>query len=126
MRKLLKATKDLKLLPNYPCFNLARAFTKKWYISEAAVNSDIKLACGYLSFPVMMLFNPAPNHESLPFEKMAKECITLRWLEDVLHQISLNLSDIIILDACTMPSKEGITELGKKIKKIRDQTMSSI
>ena len=43
----LKVAGSERLLPNHPCFELARQYAKKWHISDEAVQSHIKLACGY-------------------------------------------------------------------------------
>jgi hypothetical protein len=109
----LKAARGERLQPDHPCFQFARQYAKKWAISENAVQSHIKLACGYLMFPVILLLNPAPTHENLPFDQMAKKCKTLRWIEDVLRDIGLELADVIILDACTLLSNDYIKELAR-------------
>jgi len=113
-----------KLLPSDPVFNLARKFAKKWNISDDAVNSHISLACGFFKFPVLLLLNPAPTHEFLPFDQMVKECKTLRWIEDVLFKIHLGLGDVIILDACTLLSNDRIRMLEKESKKKKEQAMA--
>lgn len=120
----LKAAGSEQLLPNHPCFDLARQYAKKWHISDEAVKSHIKLACGYLKFPVMMLLNPAPTHEYLPFDKMVDECITLRWIEDVLYGIGLELADVIILDTCTLLSKDRIRQLDEEGRGKKEQALS--
>jgi hypothetical protein len=120
----LKAAGSEKLLPNHPCFDLARQYAKKWHISDEAVESHIKLACGYLKFPVMMLLNPAPAHELLPFDKMVDGCKTLRWIEDVLYGIGLELADVIILDICTLLSSGRIRQLDKESPEKREQALS--
>jgi len=120
----LKATKGEKLRPSHPCFNLARRFAKKWNISDEAINSHVKLACGYLKFPVIMLLNPAPTHERLPYEQMVAGCATLIWIDDVLLDLGLKLSDIIILDACTLLGKDRIRELERDSPAKRDQAIS--
>jgi hypothetical protein len=120
----LKVAGSKKLLPNHPCFELARQYAKKWQISDHGLDSHIKLACGYLEFPVILLLNPAPNHESLPFDEMVAQCKTLRWIEDVLHGIGLNLTDVMILDACTLLSNDYIRDLAKESKEIKEQALS--
>jgi hypothetical protein len=120
----LKVAGSEKLLPNHPCFEPARRYAKKWQISDYALDSHIKLACGYLKFPVILLLNPAPNHESLPFDQMVDECKTLRWIQDVLHGIGLDLADVMILDACTLLSNDYIKDLEKEGKKIKEQALS--
>lgn len=109
----LKATGGEKLQPDHPCFQFARQYAKKWAISDEAVQSHIKLACGYLMFPIILLLNPAPTHEDLPFDQMVKNCKTLRWIEDVLREIGLELADVIILDACTLLGNNKINELAR-------------
>jgi hypothetical protein len=109
----LKAARGEKLQRDHPCFNFARQYAKKWAISDEAVQSHIMLACGYLKFPVILLLNPAPNHEDRPFDLMVKKCKTLRWIEDVLRDIGLELADVIILDACTLLSNDYIDELAR-------------
>lgn len=109
----LKAARDEKLQPNHPCFQFARRFAKKWDISDEAVQSNIELACGYLKFPVILLLNPAPKHEDLPFDQMVKNCKTLKWIEDVLREIGLELADVVILDACTLLGNNKIDELAR-------------
>jgi hypothetical protein len=115
----LKTPGNKKLLPTNPVFNLARKFARRWGIPDEAVNSHIKLACGYLKFPVILLLNPAPTHESLPFDKMVAECKTLQWIQDVLNGIGLELADVIILDACTLLGDSRIDLLETKGKKER-------
>ena len=120
----LKAAGSEKLLPNHPCFDLARQYAKKWHISDEAVTSHIELACGYLKFPVIMLLNPAPTHEYLPFDKMVDACKTLRWIEDVLYGIGLQLADVIILDTCTLLSNDRIRQFGKQGRRKKEQAIS--
>lgn len=119
-----KAAGSGKLLPDHPCFDLARQYAKKWHISEEAVMSHIKLACGYLKFPVIMLLNPAPTHEYLPFDKMVDGCKTLRWIEDALYGIGLGLADVIILDICTLLGSDRIRQLDKEGKRRKEQAFS--
>jgi hypothetical protein len=109
----LKAARGEKLQPNHPCFQFASQYAKKWAISDEAVQNHIKLACGYLNFPVILLLNPAPTHEKLPFDQMVKNCKTLKWIEDVLREIGLELDDVIILDACTLLGSNPIDELAR-------------
>lgn len=120
----LKVAGSEILLPTHACFELARQYAKKWKISDHALDSHIKLACGYLKFPVIMLLNPAPNHESLPFDQMVDACDTLRWIEDVLYKIGLNLGDVMILDACTLLSSDYIRDLAKEGREIKEQALS--
>ncbi len=120
----LKKLGDEKLLPNNPIFDLARQFAQEWDISDEAVNSHIQLACGYYKFPVILLLNPAPTHEFLPFDQMVNECKTLRWIEDVLHGIGLALGDVIILDACTLLGSGRIKQLAKEGKRKKDKAMA--
>lgn len=105
-------------------FNLARRFAEKWDIPDEAVNSHIQLACGYFKFPVILLLNPAPTHEFLPFNEMVDECNTLRWIEDTLHGIGLGLGDVIILDACTLLGSDRLRQLGRKGRRMKQQAMA--
>jgi hypothetical protein len=113
----LKAARGERFQPDHPRFQFARQYAKKWAISENAVQSHIKLACGYLKFPIILLLNPAPTHEDLPFDQMVKKCKTLRWIEDVLREIGLELADVIILDACTLLSNDYINKLAGEGRK---------
>ncbi|KAH6672842.1 hypothetical protein B0J14DRAFT_591839 [Halenospora varia] len=120
----LKTLGNEKLLPTDPVFDLARQFARSWNISDEAVNSHIKLACGYFKFPVILLLNPAPTHEFMPFDQMVDECKTLRWIEDVLYGIGLGLGDVIVLDACTLLGSDRIKQLGKEGKRKKEQAMA--
>jgi len=120
----LKASESKKLLPDHPCFDVARKYAKKWNISAKAVDSHIKLACGYLKFPVIMLLNPAPKHEYLAFDEMVQGCKTLRWIEDVLHRVGLGLADVIILDACTLLSNDRIRQIEREGGMKKEQALS--
>lgn len=120
----LKTLGNEKLLPTNPVFDLARQFARNWNISDEAVNSHIRLACGYFKFPVILLLNPAPTHEFMPFDKMVDECKTLRWIEDLLYGIGLGLGDVIILDACTLLGSDRIKQLGKEGKRKKEQAMA--
>lgn len=120
----LKTLSNEKLLPTNPIFDLARRFARKWDISDDAVDSHIKLACGYFKFPVILLLNPAPTHEFLPFDKMVEECKTLRWIEEVLHGIGLGLGDVIILDACTLLGNDRLRKLGSAGKRVKEQAIT--
>jgi hypothetical protein len=120
----LKTPGDEKLLPTDPVFDLARQFAQRWDVSDEAVNSHIRLACGYFKFPIISLLNPAPTHEFLPFDQMVDECKTLRWIEDVLYGIGLELRDVIILDACTLLGSDRIKRLGKQGKRKKEQAMA--
>ena len=119
----LKTLGDEKLLPTNQVFDLARRFARTWEISDEAVNSHIRLACGYLKFPVILLLNPAPTHEFMPFDQMVDECKTLRWIEDVLCGIGLGLGDVIVLDACTLLGNDRIKQLGRDKGK-KEQAMA--
>ena len=77
-----------------------------------------------LKLPVMMLLNPAPTHEFLPFDKMVDGCKTLRWIEDVLYGIGLELADVIILDTCTLLSSGRIRQLDEEGPEKRKQALS--
>jgi hypothetical protein len=120
----LRAAGSGKLLPDHPCFDHVRQYARKWHISDEAVNSNIKLACGYLKFPVIMLLNPAPKHESLPFDTMVARCRTLRWIEDVLLGVGLSLADVIILDICPLLSNDRIKQLEKEGLGRKQQALS--
>jgi len=120
----LALAEDEKLQPDHPCFELARQFANKWGISDKAVQSHIKLACGYLKFPVLLLLNPAPKHESRSFEDMVTECKTLTWIEEVLHRIGLELADVMILDACTLLGKDRIEQLERKGNGDKEKALS--
>jgi hypothetical protein len=120
----LKTLGNEKLLPTNPIFDRARQFARRWDISDEAVDSHIRLACGYFKFPVILLLNPAPTHEFLPFDQMVDECKTLRWIEDVLYGIGLELGDVIILDACTLLGSDRIKELGREGKRIKEEAMA--
>jgi hypothetical protein len=120
----LRAAGSGKLLPDHPCFDHVRQYARKWHISDEAVNSNIKLACGYLKFPVIMLLNPAPKHESLPFDTMVARCRTLRWIEDVLLGIGLSLADVIILDICPLLSNDRIKQLDEEGRGRKQQALS--
>ena len=121
---VLQIADSEKLLPNHPCFDLARQYAKKWDISNEAVQSHIKLACGYLNFPVILLLNPAPTHEHLPFDQMVGECRTLKWIENVLEGIGLELADVMILDACTLLSNDYIRQLEEEGNGRKEQALS--
>ena len=120
----LKAGGSEKLLPDHPSFDLARRYAEKWNISGEAVNSHIQLACGYLKFPIIMLLNPAPMHEYLPFDQMVDECKTLIWIENVLSSIGLGLGDVIILDACTLLGSDRIRELEREGRETKERALS--
>jgi len=120
----LKTLTNEKLLPTNPVFDLARQFAQKWDISDEAVDSHIRLACGYFKFPVILLLNPAPTHEFMPFDQMVDECKTLRWIEDVLYGIGLGLGDVIILDACTLLGNHRIKQLDKEGKRKKEKVMA--
>jgi hypothetical protein len=120
----LKKAGNEKLLPTDPIFDLAHKFAERWDISDEAVDSHIKLACGYLKFPVILLLNPAPTHEIMPYDEMVTGCKTLRWIEDVLYKIGLELEDVIILDACTLLGSDRIRELGREGKRKKERAMA--
>jgi hypothetical protein len=120
----LQAAGSGKLLADHPCFDHVRQYARKWHISDEAVNSNIRLACGYLKFPVIMLLNPAPKHESLPFDTMVTRCKTLRWIEDVLFGIGLSLADVIILDICPLLGSDRIKQLDEEGRGRKQQALS--
>ena len=49
---------------------------------------------------------------TLPPERLLPDA-QLRWIEDVLRDIGLELADVIILDACTLLSNDYIKELAR-------------
>jgi len=113
-----------KLLPDHPCFELSRQFANKWNISDTAVQNHIKLACGYLKFPVILLLNPAPTHEKKSFDRMVEECKTLKWIENVLKSIGIELADVMILDACTLLGSDKLNQLGAEGRGRKEQAIS--
>jgi hypothetical protein len=120
----LKVARSEKLLPDHPCFDLAYQYAEKWHISNEAIKNHVELACGYLKFPVIMLLNPAPTHEYLPFNEMVHGCITLQWIKYVLYRIGLGLADVIILDICTLLGSNRIRQLGNEGRGKKEQALS--
>jgi hypothetical protein len=108
------------ICPDHPCFDISREYARKWRISNQAIDNHIRLACGYLKFPVMMLLNPSPNHERLSFDEMVRECKTLVWIQGVLREIGLTLAEVIILDICTLLDD---LRIGKMDENEKDQAM---
>jgi hypothetical protein len=108
---------DEMLRPSHPCFDIARDYARKWGISDQAVNNLVELACGYLKFPVLILLNPSPKHETLGFAEMVGVCGTLDWIQKTLEDINLTLADVIILDICPLLSDGCIEAIGKEKEK---------
>ena len=106
--------------PDHPCFDKSWKYARRWRISNQAIDNHIRLACGYLKFPVMMLLNPSPNHETLSLDEMVRECKTLVWIRGILREIGLTLADVIILDICTLLDDRHI---GKMDEDEKDRAM---
>jgi len=66
----LETENNEMICPDHPCFDISREYARRWRISDQAIDNHIRLACGYLKFPVMMLLNPSPSHERFSFDEM--------------------------------------------------------
>jgi hypothetical protein len=111
MQDLTAARANQMIYPDHPCFRKSRAYARRWRISAQAVDNHIKLACGNPRFPVLMLLNPSPEHDTLSFDAMVRHCRTLKWIKGVLREIGLTLDDIIILDICPLLSDRDMASM---------------
>ena len=93
---------------DHHCTRQARAQLIRWNISELALENFFELARGNPMFPVIMLLNPTNNSEDLPFPDMVEKSPTLCWIRDVLAEVGLDISDVIILDICPLLSQRRL------------------
>lgn len=104
------ARTDKLLAPDHICFDAARYFCDRWSIPRQALNNFIGLTCGNPRFPMIMLQNPADSHKRLSLGEMISGCPTLKWLKDVLGEIGLKMTNIMILDVCPLLSSEYLRQ----------------
>lgn len=100
-----------KLTEVHPCFRLAREFCQKYGISDLAFKNFVRLACGNLNFPILMLLNPCSNHKTKGFDEMIRKSATLRWIQEALKKIGLDLEDVIIFDACPLLDDKSLEKM---------------
>jgi hypothetical protein len=97
----LQKTRRLDLNETCLIYIAGRKFQEKYGISEASFQNWIKLLCGWLDFPVILLLNPSP-FDDLEYEEMVQQSPTLGWLEENLNMLKLELPDVIVLDTFPM------------------------
>ncbi|KAK5790556.1 hypothetical protein VI817_007843 [Penicillium citrinum] len=107
----LQQTRWLEINETCPIYVAGRKFQIKYGISEASFQNWIKLLCGYLDFPVILLLNPS-GFDVLEYEEMVQQSPTLLWLKDNLEILNLELRDVIVLDTFPMVT-DGLSESKK-------------
>lgn len=116
MQDLTATNPNDMVYPNHPCFDRSRRFAQRWSISYQAIDNHVKLACGNRRFPVLMLLNPSPGHNDMTFDTMVRHCWTLDWIQGVLKEIGLTLSEVIVLDICPLLSNDYIEKMNENNK----------
>ncbi|KAJ5917534.1 hypothetical protein N7466_011088 [Penicillium verhagenii] len=104
----LQKTRWLEINESCPIYVAGRKFQIKYGISEASFQNWIKLLCGYLDFPVILLLNPS-GFDVSEYEEMVQQSPTLLWLKDNLEILNLELHDVIVLDTFPMVT-DGLSE----------------
>jgi len=97
------------LRENDPIFQSSWNFARRWNICPTAVRNHIRLACGDLRLPVLLLLNP--KYDELDWEEMIQRCTTLKWLQGVRCFQTIGLDIIPILDICTLLSDDSINRI---------------
>ncbi|TAQ90567.1 hypothetical protein B7494_g1090 [Chlorociboria aeruginascens] len=95
-----------------PILDLIRQFTKKWDVSDTAVENRIELACENTRFPIVVLQNFSRGHDALDFRRMVDVCSTLAWIRKSLAYMGSTMDDVIILDAYPFLSDRKINHIG--------------
>lgn len=105
---------------DHDCFRLPKltAFREKYRIGENQWNNYVRLLCGCLDLPMIILQNPCNDHDK-KYGRMVKSW-TLERLSGLLSKIGLTLEDVVILDICSLLSDNDLNqrerELGSNAK----------
>jgi hypothetical protein len=102
------ATEDREQVFKSILEDLADTFCERWGISYQAADNFVSLTLGRLTLPVIVVQNPANNHDWADFDGMVEYSPTLSWIEKKLHENGLSIDDIIILDVCPLISKQWV------------------
>ncbi|KAI1905728.1 hypothetical protein LOZ65_006943 [Ophidiomyces ophidiicola] len=90
-----------------PFFRHINEFATKWGLISKESKNNIKLACGYLDFPVIFLQNPCDTHTQ-QYDRMFSPGSTLYWVRKMLGQMNLTMDDICIWDMLLMISTQWL------------------
>ncbi|KAL4935381.1 hypothetical protein BDV06DRAFT_217470 [Aspergillus oleicola] len=84
---------------------------KKYGISEESFQNWKELLCGWLGFPVILLLNPSES-DKLGHKQMIQQSPALKWLEENLKVIRLELRDVIVMDMFPMVTDKLLKSKG--------------
>ncbi|KAI1939191.1 hypothetical protein LOZ57_006151 [Ophidiomyces ophidiicola] len=96
-----------RLKADDPFFRHIDEFATKWGLISEESKNNIKLACGYLDFPVILLQNPCDTHAQ-QYDQMFSPGSTLNWVRKMLGQMNLTMDDICIWDTLPMISTQWL------------------
>jgi hypothetical protein len=99
-----------RISPDDPFFQHAWDIWRRENWDGEGLSNYIKLICGVLAFPVIVLLNPS-NFDQLLFDEMVRNSPTLRWLKDMLESLSLTLEDIIVIDCFSLLTDEKMDDM---------------
>lgn len=100
---------------DHPCFKLPNllAFREEYNIQSNPWNHFVRLLCGCVDLPIIILQNPSNNH--LQEYDEANLCPALEWILKALEhdEIGLSLDDVIIMDICSLLSDNDLHRMGR-------------
>lgn len=104
-----------RLEADHSFFGVIANFASRWGLSSEELNNNIRLACGDLSFPIILLQNPCNSHNE-QYDRMFLPGSTLHWVRAVLEELNLTMDDICIWDAIPLISTHWL-----KSRSIKEQ-----
>lgn len=116
LRPSFESKRHLTLITeDHDCFRLPKltAFREKYKIGVHQWNNYVRLLCGCLDLPMIILQNPCKDHNK-EYGKMVKSW-TLNWLSGVLSTIGLRLEDVVVLDICSLLSDDDLAQLQRTL-----------
>lgn len=102
--------KITRIPDEHPYFQAARHIWEREGWDGEGLSNYIKLLCGALDFPAIMLINPT-GWDYLPWDEMIQHSDTLRWLQQTLEPLGFTLRDIIIVDAVPLLTREKMDSI---------------
>ncbi|KAK4031785.1 hypothetical protein C8A01DRAFT_21055 [Parachaetomium inaequale] len=110
LQPVLDTTHECKFITeNHDCFKPARRLRERWDIKAEPWDNFVRLLCGCLHFPFVLLQNPSNAHTQ-SFEQM-RQCYTIDWVSTMLDRIGLSLDEVSVLDICALFSDEDLQKM---------------
>ncbi|PWI65086.1 hypothetical protein PCL_07385 [Purpureocillium lilacinum] len=112
LKPSLSAVRELEVIADdHECFEPVRGVCDKWNIGDVPYSNFVKLLCGYLQFPLILLQNPSKLHTE-SFDSM-RSCPTIGWISRKLDGMGLLLSEVPVLDICSLFSDHDLAKMSE-------------